>query len=194
MTFAQEPHTRENHPRKGWIGVDLDRTMASYESWSKNGPTLGVPIPAMVERVRRWIAGGEDVRVFTARASSLNPRRGEDTVAIQEWCRTHLGMVLAVTNEKDFHCKEIWDDIAVSVEPNTGWRLSVNKGSEPLSYEEEMRLTGFAIDSFSPRPHDKTADDIFVIPEGAMPDKVENGRKWSKMAAMADARGKAKDE
>lgn len=31
----------------------------------------GDPIPAMLERVKQWIAEGRDVRIFTARASNL---------------------------------------------------------------------------------------------------------------------------
>ena len=38
----------------GWIGVDLDGTLAHYEGWQ--GEThIGAPISAMVERVKRWL-------------------------------------------------------------------------------------------------------------------------------------------
>jgi hypothetical protein len=51
---------------QGWIGVDLDGTMAYYDGW-KGADHIGEPIPAMVERVKRWLAEGREVRIFTAR-------------------------------------------------------------------------------------------------------------------------------
>ncbi len=57
-------------PRKpvGWYGVDLDGTLAHYDGWM--GPTeIGPPISKMVHRVRRWLAEGRDVRIFTARVA-----------------------------------------------------------------------------------------------------------------------------
>ena len=54
--------------QSGWIGVDLDGTLAKYGSW--NGGQIGDPIPLMVERVKQWIAEGVEVRIFTARVGS----------------------------------------------------------------------------------------------------------------------------
>lgn len=102
------------------ILVDFDKTLAQYDSWEINGAKLGEPIPAMADRVRYWIAKGKDVRIFTARAASSNPRRDSDIAAIQQWTTTHLGQPLLVQNWKDFTCEAIWDDLAVSVEANTG--------------------------------------------------------------------------
>ena len=102
------------------ILVDFDRTLATYESWEKNGPSLGEPIPAMVDRVKYWIAMGEDVRIFTARAAKNNPRLEADTEKIKAWCAEHVGKILPVQNWKDFTTVAIWDDLAFSVESNTG--------------------------------------------------------------------------
>ena len=33
----------------GWIGVDLDGTLAEYHGW--NGGAIGEPVPAMLARV-----------------------------------------------------------------------------------------------------------------------------------------------
>ena len=101
----------------GWIAVDLDGTLAHYEGWK--GGSIGAPVPLMVERVRRWIAAGEDVRIFTARVSSGEPGVRE---AIRAWCLEHIGAVLPITNIKDFAMKQLWDDRAVQVIPNTGLR------------------------------------------------------------------------
>ena len=105
---------------RGWIGVDLDGTLAHYTKWVGQ-LEIGEPIPEMADRVRRWIAHGFDVRIFTAR---ITPRDGEDpgpiVTAISDWCLRHLGKRLPVTNIKDTYMVELWDDRCVQVEPNTG--------------------------------------------------------------------------
>jgi hypothetical protein len=50
----------------GWIGVDLDGTLAHYDGW-KGADHIGAPIPVMVERVKGWLAEGKTVKIFTAR-------------------------------------------------------------------------------------------------------------------------------
>lgn len=37
----------------GWIGVDLDGTLALYKGWS--GGTIGEPVPLMAARVKDWL-------------------------------------------------------------------------------------------------------------------------------------------
>ncbi len=119
---------------KGWIGVDLDGTLAHYENWE--GPLhIGEPILKMAERVRCWISEGVDVRIFTARVSRTaverNRKEGEkfyqlhlDIVkVIQDWTEKHFGKRLKVTCEKDFSMAELWDDRCVQVIPNTGISL-----------------------------------------------------------------------
>jgi hypothetical protein len=108
----------------GWIGVDLDGTLATYDGW-KGADHIGDPVPAMVERVKAWVAGGQEVRVFTARVSLDNPGVAPDAVrfvarAIEDWCELHIGVRLPITNTKDYGMIELWDDRAVTVEPNTG--------------------------------------------------------------------------
>lgn len=113
----------------GWIGVDLDGTLAKYDSW-KGVEHIGDPVPLMVSRVKRWLAQERAVKIFTARMSGHGqPIIGTNTVAdvvtpIEEWCETHIGQKLPVTNIKDFGMIELWDDRAVRVELNTGRQLS----------------------------------------------------------------------
>ena len=98
----------------GWIGVDLDGTLAHYESgqW----PEIGEPIVPMVNRVKRWLEQGKEVRIMTARAA-----HGEEEVArVREWLSQHGLGQLPVTNEKDPQMDMLWDDKAVQVRPNTG--------------------------------------------------------------------------
>ena len=99
----------------GWIGVDLDGTLAKYSHW-KGATVIGAPIQPMRVRVLRWLAEGRDVRIFTA-------RKEESYDAIRRWCIRHLGRELPITNVKDFAMIELWDDRAVQVVPNTGRRV-----------------------------------------------------------------------
>ena len=100
----------------GWIGVDLDGTLAEYGGWQ--GPDhIGEPIERMLRRVKFWLFQGQEVRIFTARASVP-----EQIPPVEAWCEKHLGQKLQVTNQKDFGMIELWDDRAVQVEFNTGIR------------------------------------------------------------------------
>lgn len=106
------------NPQKGWIGVDLDGTLAKYDGWVS--PThVGEPIPAMVERVQQWLADGHEVKIFTARVSVIHERQ-EVYEAITKWAEKHIGAVLDVTCVKDYAMIELWDDRCIQVEPNTG--------------------------------------------------------------------------
>lgn len=105
-------------PTRGWIGVDLDGTLAMYHGW-KGVEHIGAPIPAMVRRVKQWLAEGRDVRIFTARV--CRPEERERAVqAIETWCELHIGRKLPVTGEKDYAMAELWDDRCVPVVPNVG--------------------------------------------------------------------------
>lgn len=114
----------KNVQDNGWIGVDLDGTLAVYTTWQ--GPThIGEPIKPMVERVKGWLESGREVRVFTARVSTAHWDRSDETVeliteAIAQWTEEHIGQRLVATCVKDFHMIELWDDRAVQVEMNTG--------------------------------------------------------------------------
>jgi hypothetical protein len=103
----------------GWIAVDLDGTLARYDGW-QGADHIGAPIPAMVARVKRWLAEGQDVRIFTARVTT-----DEEWIVdlIERWCLEHVGRKLPVTNVKDYGMIELWDDRAVQVEANTGRRM-----------------------------------------------------------------------
>jgi hypothetical protein len=107
---------------KGWIGVDLDGTLAKYEGW--RGPThIGEPIPAMVARIQALLAAGYEVRVFTARMSHEGEAR-DVNLAVMEWTSRHIGQALRATCIKDFAMVHLFDDRATGVEPNTGRLLS----------------------------------------------------------------------
>ena len=126
----------------GYILVDFDRTLVLYAGWKQHGTDFGPPIPAMVERVVRWLKSGQDVRLFTARASRYKP---DEMAVLRAWCVENLGQEIPIQNWKDFDCIAIWDDLAVSIEPNTGFRESVYCAEDPLSEGEEQELVDIAL-------------------------------------------------
>jgi hypothetical protein len=129
-----------------WIGVDLDGTLAEWGTAESpmDVLTIGRPIPAMVERVKGWLAELKDVRIFTARAGPAtiaecldalefdaegcdNPQQVWHDLQvglIEAWCVEHLGQKLPITATKDFHMYELWDDRCVPVVTNTGRSVS----------------------------------------------------------------------
>lgn len=111
--------SKVDHVRTPWIGVDLDGTLAEYHGWQGHHH-IGEPIPAMLERVKRWLAEGKDVRIFTARVCPQQEFMGITVLAIMAWCVKHIGRELPITCIKDYSMVELWDDRCVQVMPNTG--------------------------------------------------------------------------
>lgn len=108
---------------KGWIGVDLDGTLAYYTGW-QGEDHIGEPIPKMVEFVKRLLLEGNEVRIFTARASAVGrtlERRAENINLIQDWCERNIGQILTVTSDKDFGMIALYDDRAFHIRENEGY-------------------------------------------------------------------------
>lgn len=112
----------------GWIGVDLDGTLAKYDGW-KGLDHIGDPIKPMCDRVRSWLSEGIEVRIFTARATHFDQADewsgryrpvAEIAAPIDAFCLREFGRSLPITNVKDFGMIELWDDRAVQVKFNTG--------------------------------------------------------------------------
>lgn len=102
-----------------WIGVDFDGTLAIHPP-AGTTDEFGAPIPAMVERVKQWLAEGREVRILTARVNH-DPDVSEDQRAmIEEWCLVHIGQILPVTCSKDYGMEVLYDDRAIQVERDTG--------------------------------------------------------------------------
>jgi hypothetical protein len=130
-----------------WIGVDLDGTLAEYTDWC-GWNTFGKPIPLMIERVKRWIAEGREVRIVTARIGLPIRKAGSFETMIDDECRhkckisgelysdwdmftairdytaKHIGERLQVQCYKDYNMIELWDDRAIQVVANTGRTLA----------------------------------------------------------------------
>lgn len=122
----------------GWIGVDLDGTLARYEGF-QGVDTIGEPIGPMVERVRRWLEQGKNVRIFTARMHGhgmaiIGGGIADVKTPIEQWCLKHLGAVLPITNVKDFGMITLYDDRCVQVIANTGELVGSNKDRKRKCY------------------------------------------------------------
>jgi len=121
----------DDKPTKpGWIGVDLDGTLAYYAGWDPDNLGIGEPIPAMLERVKFWVANGHTVKIMTARVAH---EHGSAFVRqeIEEWCLKHIGRKLEVTCQKDYAMIELWDDRAVRVKANEGVPCCEHHESKP---------------------------------------------------------------
>ena len=99
---------------KGWIGVDLDGTLAFHDAGSPM-IKIGDPVPLMLKRVQAMIKQGHRVKIFTARAQD-----SEQILLIRKWLLKNGLPSLEITNIKDYNMIKLFDDRAVQVEPNTG--------------------------------------------------------------------------
>lgn len=127
-----------------WIGVDLDGTLAFYDSW-RGFEHIGEPVPVMMARVRHWLNSGYHVKIFTARAS--NPEKGIPPVV--RWLEKNGLPPLEVTNCKDFGMIELWDDRAVQVVYNSGCpflsRYSGGRPKAPILPDEASGATFYLL-------------------------------------------------
>lgn len=109
----------------GWIGVDFDGTLAKDASQA--------PVPAMVDRVKRWLAAGIEVRILTARVNEafVGAMDVQEQIAfLEQWCEEHIGQKLPTTCTKDYEMYQLWDDRAVQVIKDTGERVgNINRPS-----------------------------------------------------------------
>lgn len=99
---------------EGWIGIDLDGTLAHYDKW-RGIEHIGVPIPKMVEVVRNCLAGDMTIKIFTARANEKGA-----ISHIHKWLKKHGLPEFEVTATKDFDMIGLYDDRCITVETNTG--------------------------------------------------------------------------
>ena len=98
--------------------IILDATLAEYHGWDDG--KIGKAIPKMLERVKKWIADGQEVRIMTARASTKSPG---DIKPIEDWLEENAIGGLTITNEKDFEMILLYDDRCVQIIKNTGERV-----------------------------------------------------------------------
>ena len=120
----------------GWIGVDLDGTLAHFEPGDEIS-TIGAPIPTMVRRVIEWLAMGFTVKIVTARVAGSGKHNGDGILDSNEfadlqqelignWTERHVGKRLEATATKDFQMIRLYDDRAVQVITNQGLLVEVH--------------------------------------------------------------------
>ena len=128
---------------KGWIGVDLDGTLAYYESFGDG--SIGAPIKPMIRRIKHYLKQGKDIRILTARVAN-DFGDGEAILLIQRWCKEHLGKSLPITCSKDYHMYMLLDDRSVQVIPNKG-----------ILVREELRRAVAALQRIAASPADSAS-------------------------------------
>lgn len=130
---------------EGWIGFDLDGTLAIYNTW-EGVDHIGTPVFPMVKLIRELHESGKKVKILTARVSPrTNPEEKpnpymenhwciqEPSVQtwamkdrwtarefVEEWCYRNIGFVPEITHEKDHLMLELYDDRVKQVVPNKG--------------------------------------------------------------------------
>jgi hypothetical protein len=130
---------------KGWIGVDLDGTLAHYDGW-KGPDHIGEPVLKMLERVKLWMAVDKyEIRIFTARAGVP-----EQIPFVKAWLEKHGIGGLAITNIKDFSMIELWDDRCVQIISNLG--ISVQEHAQ----EEIKTLEALIVEAMGRRATKET--------------------------------------
>lgn len=109
-----------------WIGFDLDGTLCKYTSGDSSNFRIGEPILPMCNMLQRYLDEGWRIKIVTARAGphgsfkGSEERREKTIVAVKEWTKKMFGKELEVTCCKDYAMVALFDDLAVSVEANTG--------------------------------------------------------------------------
>ena len=97
-----------------WIGVDLDGTLAHWDS-DASFDCIGKPIPSMLSFVQRMVENGLRVKIFTARAGEPS-----QLPLIRKWLCSNGLPPLEITNIKDYGMQRLYDDRSIQVEKNTG--------------------------------------------------------------------------
>ena len=122
---------------RGWIGVDLDGTLAEYHGF-ESLEHIGRPVPAMLSRVKTWLKEGQEVRIVTARVGpGLDQKDINNALrAITHWCFKHVGCQLPITCSKDYGMIELWDDRCIQVIPNTGLQVGSLSQTIPILNQE----------------------------------------------------------
>lgn len=112
------------------IAVDLDKTLANYESKWK-AQKVGPAIPKMIEYVKNWLSKGYKVTIFTARLSHEGADLYNQINLIQKFLDENDLGYLEMTCIKKTEFTHFIDDKAYHCVPNTG---------EILNLPEELKL------------------------------------------------------
>jgi hypothetical protein len=116
---VKRPPAVQEH-EDSWVGVDLDRTLAHYES-GQALEVIGEAKPQMVALVKRLLEKGIRVKILTARVDPSYPElEVQQEALIQKWLYENGLPWLEITAIKDFKMWFLIDDRAYRVLPNEG--------------------------------------------------------------------------
>jgi hypothetical protein len=104
-----------------WTGVDLDGTLALASDGWPEPDEIGEPIEQVMLWVKRSMANGNKIKIFTARAGW-----DESVPHVEAWLKKHGLGGLEITNVKDMYCDRILDDKAIQVLRNSGLVLGLH--------------------------------------------------------------------
>jgi arsenate reductase-like glutaredoxin family protein len=110
--------SRKRKPDEGFIGFDLDGTLAEYHGWSSTGE-IGKPIKKYISLLKNLIAKNFNVKIFTARVCQDDSQ----VAIIEKWLEENGLPRLEITAVKDYRMSYIVDDRAIQVVRNTGMTL-----------------------------------------------------------------------
>lgn len=120
--MANENETKEE---SGWIGFDLDGTLAEYTTFK--GPLeIGKPVERMCALMKSLKEQGKTVKILTARVGNRGLMLPDGVTlddvreAINKWCDNALGFRPEITCSKDWKLESLYDDRAIQVEKNVG--------------------------------------------------------------------------
>lgn len=147
---------------EGWIGFDLDGTLAKYDGW-KGFDHIGDPIGPMVTLLKKLHAEGTKVKILTARVAPKDVQEARPNPYvenhwcitspddmpwalkdkwtpceyIQDWCWRVFGFVPEITHEKDCFMLDLYDDRCHQVVPNTGEVVEEQRDKLAKALEEK---------------------------------------------------------
>lgn len=113
-TSAAPGAEEKEYAKKGWIGIDLDGTLARSDN-VLNPSMIGDPVPKMMNRLNQLKQDGYRIKIFTARASDP-----EQILLVRKWLTENGLPELEITNVKDYGMILLFDDRAIQVITNTG--------------------------------------------------------------------------
>ncbi len=111
----------------GKLLIDLDGTLAKREQ-PFNPYSVGEPVEKLLKAALAEKAKGRKIVCFTARAASKDKKMH---ATVRAWLDKHGLEGVEITNEKDRHITEIWDDRARGVVPDKGVFTDGKKASTP---------------------------------------------------------------
>lgn len=128
--------TEPKEKEEPWYGFDLDGTLAASEPGEFAGTVnIGTPIKKMIDVVKEYLSQGKKCKIMTARAHAAERDNNKEIlIAIEKWCKEHIGQVLEITCVKNSSMKELWDDRAIAVCRNSGNGIKYDNQGGVIKY------------------------------------------------------------